>query len=250
MLDRGLHYGDGLFETIRVRHRQAVFWPEHLKRLEQGCQRLKIPFPGREALEADRRKLFSAQGSGILKIIVTRGNGERGYRPDLTAASRLAIAYPPTGASRRRDLSVTLCRHRLGVNPALAGIKHLNRLDQILARAEWDDEFDEGLVLDIDGHLIEAIASNVFLVVGDLLLTPELNRCGVAGIMRQKILDRAPALGLRTRVRPVEPDEIDAADELFLCNSVTGIRPVARMDARRWPAHPVTDRLIEALNPI
>ena len=249
LLDRGLHYGDGLFETVRVRQRQPLYWREHLDRLERGCRRLALPFPGADALDRDAQRLLAEQNPGLLKIIVTRGPGERGYRPPTGVANRLMIAYPHAPAASGKPLAVTLCRHRLGLNPALAGVKHLNRLDQILARAEWADEFDEGLIRDLDGNLIEAVASNVFLVFGDTLVTPELNRCGVAGIMRQKILDQADSLGYQVDIRQVDPAEIAQADELFLCNSVAGIRPVASVDAHRWPDHPATRRLIEALNP-
>ncbi len=248
--DRGLQYGDGLFETLRIVNGEPVFWLDHMQRLEAGCQRLGIDYPGEALLRRELGELVGADGRGVLKIIITRGVSARGYRPGHGAAGRILLWQPrdvDLASDARPGWRVTWCRHRLGINPALAGIKHLNRLDQVLARAEWDDEFDEGLMLDLDGRLVEGTMSNIFLVMGRTLVTPGLNRCGVAGIMRKKILERAGTLKFETEIRDVAPADVAKSDELLLCNSVIGIRAVARLGEQRWSAFPVSEALREAL---
>ncbi len=123
-----------------------------------------------------------------------------------------------------------MCQTRLAVQPMLAGLKHLNRLEQVLARAEWSDaEVAEGLMCDVDGHLIEGVATNLFLVNNERIVTPDLRRCGVAGVMRQVLLEQLPGIELPMEVRDVAVEELDVADECFLTNAVVGVWPVARI---------------------
>ena len=234
LLDRGLAYGDGLFETIAVRDGQPLAWPAHMARLARGCAALSLPAPQPAALLDDAQRLLSACDHGVIKILLTRGNGGRGYRPPAAPQPRRVVSLHPwpaeldegNGAPRQ----VWVCRQRLGHQPQLAGIKHLNRLEQVLASAEWPSpDFFEGLMLDIDGKLIEGIRSNVFVVQGKTLLTPELSRCGIAGIVREAVLDCASAHGFVPRVEPMTLAQIGAHDEMFLCNSVMGLRVVGEI---------------------
>ena len=187
--DRGLAYGDGLFETIGVSASRPELWDRHMARLETGCARLKFPPPDLESLAREAEKLCNGarlcdgQERGILKIILTRGGGGRGYRlPDPPAPSRILSFHPRPDypdSYAREGVAVRLCDLRLSAQPALAGLKHLNRLENVLARAEWTEEgIFEGLLRDEDGHIIEGVMSNVFVVRQGALATPGLSRCG------------------------------------------------------------------------
>jgi 4-amino-4-deoxychorismate lyase len=138
-------------------------------------------------------------------------------------------------------VEVRFCRSRLGINPSLAGVKHLNRLEQILARAEWPlGGVREGLMLDTDGHVAEGTMTNLFLAKPGALITPKLDLCGVAGVMRALVFEAAGELGLTIEETRILPDELYAADELFLTNSVVGVWPVRRLEDRTFPVGPVT----------
>jgi 4-amino-4-deoxychorismate lyase len=241
--DRGLHYGDGLFETLAVLDGEPLLWERHYARLRQGCERLGIPSPDPSTLRAEADQLCAQAGKAVLKIIVTRGPGGRGYRPpELADPTRILSLHPYPdypAAWPAQGVSIRLCQTRLGRNPALAGIKHCNRLEQVLARAEWADPgIAEGIMLDLEGQVIEGTMSNIYMIYKDILLTPSLDMCGVAGVIRERVLELAEGLGVRSEVRPVSVDELRGADEVFLSNSVIGIWPVARLvdtDGREFP---------------
>ncbi|SDH35156.1 4-amino-4-deoxychorismate lyase [Pseudomonas flavescens] len=246
LVDRGLAYGDGLFETMAVQGGRALLLERHLARLIAGCTRLRID------LDADRlRSELSAfcveLGQGVAKLIVTRGDGQRGYAPSAGAPRHILQAgampaYPPQHGES--GIRLFPCETRLAEQPLLAGLKHLNRLEQVLARAEWQDaEHAEGLVRDVSGRVVEGVFSNLFLVRDGVLSTPELSRCGVAGVMRAELLEQAQALGIICQVRDIEWDELLAADEVFLCNSLYGVWPVRELQERHWSVGPLTRKL-------
>ena len=251
--DRGLHYGDGLFETVAVRDGRPLLWARHLQRLVAGCRRLGIEAPSGDELEREAGRLCRGLERAVLKVIVTRGGGGRGYRPPHRgAATRIVSTHPWPDHARSHSLEgVTLrvCRTRLAVGHPLAGLKHLNRLEQVLARAEWDDPLiPEGLMLDHDGRLIGGTMSNVFLVKGDRLITPDVSGSGVAGVMRGALLELAHGAGVTPVVRALCLEELETADELFVCNSLMGLWPVKAVDAgRRLQPGPVTRRLAERM---
>lgn len=249
--DRGLAYGDGVFETIRVTAGGAQFLPLHLQRLQEGCRRLGIVLDI-ELLQRELQQLIDSIGSsvaGILKITVTRGAGQRGYRSDGCTGSNRYLQFHRAENDRYRRMqggvAVTVCNHRLPVNPALAGIKHLNRLDNVLARSEWrDDNIDEGLMLDSAGRVVEGTMSNLFLVSAGELVTPALHRCGVAGVLRRVVLEAlAPALGISTRVADLSLEDLYHAEEMFICNSLIGICPVVALNCVGMEAGAVTRSL-------
>jgi len=251
--DRGLLYGDGLFETIAVQNGMPRRWSRHLARLQRGCARLGIGPPDAALLESEAAMLCEDRQRAVLKIIITRGTGGRGYRPDPAApATRIMQlhTYPSWPAEYGlAGVCAGLCSLRMGYNPHLAGIKHLNRLEQVLARAEWSDpEISEGLMQDQQGFLIEGTMSNVFLVRDDRLLTPDLRRCGVDGITRTLLLELAEQAGIATGVRDIAMNELAGADEIFLCNSLIGIWPVIRVSDRHYPVGRLT-RLLQELLP-
>jgi 4-amino-4-deoxychorismate lyase len=145
---------------------------------------------------------------------------------------------------------VRRARLRLGENPALAGIKHCNRLEQVLARREWSDPgIGEALMFSSSGALVSGTMSNVFLVHGSKLLTPSVDRCGVAGVMRATVLDLAAQLGIPAQERRLDETELAAAEELFLTNALIGIRPISELDGVSVPPGPVTRRLQRELMP-
>ena len=244
--DRGLAYGDGLFETMRVVAGRVPLWPWHLRRLQHGLRRLGIEMPSKDALQGDVSSLARGQDA-IVKLIVAR-HGGRGYAPHGAAGmSRLALRYaPPDDAAidHARGVRVRWCRLRLGLQPALAGLKHLNRLEQVLARAEWRDErVHEGLLRDSDGHVICATASNVFIVRDGVVQTPRIDRCGVAGVARAWTLAQVRRWRLPVRESRLSPVDIESADEVFLTNAVRGIVPVRAVGSATFDVGPVAQRL-------
>jgi 4-amino-4-deoxychorismate lyase len=246
--DRGLLYGDGVFETVAVVDGRAACWPRHLTRLQAGCERLGIRGVDYPCLTAEVARLVENRERATLKVLVSRGSGGRGYRPpESVTPSRMMQLHPwpdmqPSWADS--GVAVRRCSIRLGHNAALAGIKHLNRLEQVLARLEWDDPgIMEGLLMDVAGNPVEGTMSNLFIVRDNVLLTPGLRLCGVAGIMRSVILDLAEQQALATRICTIGNDELLQADEVFLTNSLIGIWPVIAIDNTSYRKGPVTTRL-------
>ncbi len=244
--DRGLSYGDGLFETMLLRGGGVRFLPSHLARLRLGCNRLGIDCP-EAALAADIAQISATASEGVLKILLTRGTGGRGYKPPADATpTRIVSLHPvPAGAT---TVTARWCKLRLSRNPALAGMKHLNRLEQVLAQREWADErIGEGLLLDTEGELVGGTASNLFIVRQGVLLTPDLRFCGVRGVMREQVLKTAAKLGLQSSEEPLWPHDLEAASEAFVTNAVRGIRPVIALAEHRWSAGPIARQLSVAL---
>jgi 4-amino-4-deoxychorismate lyase len=234
LTDRGLHYGDGLFETIAVRLSAPCLWSEHLDRLCLGAARLGIPLPDPGLLLHECLALSQGVGDGVLKLILTRGSGGRGYRPPVAPfPTRILALYPLPGyPSDWGDTGVAVrwCQTSLGESPSLAGIKHLNRLEQVLARSEWDDEgIAEGLMCDPRGRVIAGTMSNLFVYTGGRLLTPRLNTCGVAGTVRGLVLRLAPGLGVGVAEVDLRLENLVTADGAFLTNAVLGVWPVRRL---------------------
>ncbi|HEV2111654.1 MAG TPA: aminodeoxychorismate lyase [Gammaproteobacteria bacterium] len=247
--DRGLQYGDGLFETFAVKDGRICLLDLHLQRLAEGCGRLGLGMPPQDALRAELQAMAEGAVRAVLKLILTRGSGGRGYRPPAGAVTRRVLSrhpWPDYPEARAQDgVSLKVCDTRLAVQPRLAGMKHLNRLEQVLARAEWNDAdgYQEGLMLDTEGRVIEGTMSNVFASPGEgVLLTPDLSRCGVAGVMRRHILEQAAKSGVTTREVQFTLDELLRAREIFLCNSVMGVWPVVRLAGKAFPTGPMTRR--------
>ncbi len=233
--DRSVHYGDGVFETVAIRDGQLELWPQHVSRLRKGCERLGFAAPDCGLLAREAIQLSGNHQRAVLKIIISRGGGGRGYRPpEKPTPSRILALYSwPEWPDEyySQGIRVRICNTRLGRNPQLAGIKHLNRLEQVLARSEWDDPaIAEGLMLDTEGRLVEGTMSNLFMVCNGVLLTPDLSHCGVAGIMREKVMEIARQRGIRCEIGRFVPSELEMAEELFLTNSIIGIWPVRRTD--------------------
>lgn len=243
-LDRALEFGDGLFETIAVRDNRARLLARHLARLAAGCARLGIPPQDPAVLKAEIARAARIPGVGMLKLIVSRGAGGRGYVVDPLAPSRrwLAALTPrPRPARYALDgVAVVTLATRLAEQPLLAGMKHLNRLEQVLGRRELaDPAVAEGLMLDTTGRVVCGTMTNVYAVIDGCIVTPSLQRAGVEGVVRAALLDAWRAAGTDVVVRDLWPAELAAASELLLSNALIGVWPVASLDGRTYAPGPV-----------
>ncbi|MBA3563286.1 MAG: aminodeoxychorismate lyase [Gammaproteobacteria bacterium] len=250
--DRGLHYGDGVFETMALRDGIVRFHERHLRRLAYGCERLRIEPPPQGTLEREIAELTAGTPSGVVKLVVTRGTAGRGYGTRRTSAPTRVLSLHDdrvTPASfYRHGVRLRFCTTQLGRNRALAGVKHLNRLEQVLARLEADDDqADEGLMLDETGRVISGTMTNLFLVRGGSLITPALEDCGVEGIMRGVVLESAVSAGFETRICDVRRDDVEAAQELFVTNALIGIWPVRVCAGHPLEPGTVTRNLMDRL---
>ena len=250
--DRGLLYGDGVFRTLRVSSGKPEHWPLHYQKLQHDCTALGIACPDFACLSEEMGRLLPDYPEAVYKLIVTRGQAVRGYAPAPDAVPNHiwdVSPLPEYPANRaEQGVALCLCELRLSQQPRLAGIKHLNRLENVLAASEFAmSDADEGLLLDAQGHVIEGTRSNVFLVSGDKLITPDLSRCGVAGVQRDRVMAYAEKIGMAVEVRDVMPDELRTADEVFLTNSVFGLWPVARFEQQCWTGFTRTKQISSAL---
>lgn len=236
--NRGLNYGDGVFETMRVHRSELPLWPQHLARLQQGAGRLEIAMPDVHFIEARIADMVSAVDAGVLKLLLTRGEGGRGYAPPSDAVPTWTLSLLPLPRVQAA-LRVHPCDTRLAIQPALAGIKHCNRLEQVLGRAEAARAgCDEGLMRDMVGNPVCATSANLLVLRDGRWRTPPVEACGVAGVLRGWLL----AQGL-VEVAAVAADDVADADTMALCNAVRGILPVRALGAREWSPHPATGEL-------
>ncbi len=258
-LDRGLAFGDGLFETLRLSQGVIPLLDRHLSRLKSSCLRLHIPLD-LTLLRAHLARFLSeiaGQGvaSGAIKLIHTRGQGGRGYYPPLLNATHptTLFIFHAFEHGDPQPVALQVLEHRLSHNPYLAGMKHLNRLEYVLAAqsTSWEAAVGElhGLLLDVNGMIVEAMHHNVFAIQNGQLLTPELTHAGVRGVMRTLIMDTlADSLSLGVTELPMRIESLIQADEVFVCNSLRGIQPVIKQHQHSWPVGPLTKRLQRRLN--
>lgn len=247
--DRGLAYGDGVFRTLRTEAGQPVWWADHYAKLEADCSVLMLDCPDQNELRAEVCQVAEA-GQGVVKIMLTRGMGARGYAlPEVPATTCIVLASALPQQVRTADgIHARWCEFKLARQPRLAGVKHLNRLENVLARAEWDDpDVFEGLLCDDQGVVISGVMSNVFWVKAGELFTPDLSQCGVAGVTRMRLLRAAARRGLRTHIDRFLPAQLLAADEVMICNSLIGVRRVARLAGTTWSSAGWTTLLNDAL---
>jgi 4-amino-4-deoxychorismate lyase len=259
-LDRGLHFGDGVFETIACLHGRPRFLALHLARLAHGCRILGFSPPTAPALRAEIEQLAGATERAIVKLIVTRGPATvRGYATSgREQATRVAIRYPwpvEDPALQQQGVNVRVALMRVGENPALAGLKHCNRLEEILARSEpGAAAAGEALMLSRSGKLVSGTMTNVFLVDGPAgsprLRTPAIDLCGVAGVMRRVVLREAARAGIAATECVLTPADLAASSEIFLTNARVGIWPVGRLEDRALIPGPLTRRLQSLLQPL
>ncbi len=256
IVDRGFNYGDGVFETMALINASIPLWALHRQRLLAACERLKIPLDI-ALLSAQLQKFLSvcsscSQHRGVVKLVVTRGSGGRGYEPPLNPVPTICFSFYATdihlNSQTNTAVELGICQLQLAGQPLLAGIKHLNRLENVLARQEMQQQgLVDGVVCSQSGLVIETTAANVFLVKNDQLITPALSQCGVAGVVRELIktlcqdtaLLPPPLNSLSFHEADVSMAMLLDSDEIFISNSVWGVRPVSRCGSRTWALHPV-----------
>lgn len=250
-LDRGLAYGDGVFRTLRTQAGQPLWWRDHYAKLAGDCAALLLACPDETEVRAEVCRV-AAVGEGVVKIVLTRGTGARGYAPPQDQACTRIVLSAPLPAHAQPDAPVDIiarwCTLRLARQPRLAGIKHLNRLENVLARAEWaDPAIFEGLLCDDSGAVIGGVMSNLLIAKAGELFTPDLGQCGVAGVARARLLRAVARRGIPLHIGRLLPDAILAADEVMICNSVIGVRRVGRLDDVTWTPAGWTTTLNDAL---
>ena len=244
--NRGLHYGDGVFETMRLLDGRIRFLDAHVERATEGCARLGIAL-STDGLLQELSCLPRQPQPSIVKAVLVRSGAARGYRPASNSeAMRLIMLYPWAEASS--TVQAQWCSTRWSRNPRLAGLKHLNRLEQVLAQQELRDGVDEGLMLDTEGEVVSATSGNVFIVRQGKLYTPDLRLCGVRGVMRKQVIGAARALGFSVEECSLWPADFDRAEEAFITNALRGIRPMVQLEGQRWPSGPIAQQLKRALS--
>ena len=232
--NRGMAYGDGVFETMRVDRGRVHWWDAHWSRLAGGAERLRLPMPDCGIARDACRSLFADESDGVLKLLLTRGGEGRGYAPTADASPVWVVSRHPLPARLHRGLELHWAKTTVAIQPALAGLKHCNRLEQVLARGECAGRgTDEALMCNGDGDVIGATAANVFMLHDGRWRTPRLDRSGVAGVCRAQLLSV-----LESSEECVSPADAEGADAVFLCNAVRGILDVAQLGAHAWAPHP------------
>ncbi|MCW9055914.1 MAG: aminodeoxychorismate lyase [Gammaproteobacteria bacterium] len=251
--DRGFQYGDGVFETIACKNRSLIYWNEHLQRLNNACSILKLAITDENTWLKDIEKIIKTHDEDqVIKLIYSRGEGQRGYKlPDPTEPVRIVMSSPMpvyTEDMYHQGVSLMVCKTPASSNSRLAGLKHLNKLDIVLARSEWSDEtIFEGLMLDDYGNVIEGTMSNFFAVKNNSLYTPILKRSGVNGIIRQRIIDLAKNDNIVTQQIEIKLDKLLEMDEIFITNSLIGLCPVNQLESNRYKTGPITRHLMMKL---
>lgn len=250
--DRGLMYGDGVFRTLAVKQGHPQHLQRHLDKLSADCGAINLPDLDQASIRQDIALVTRDGRNGVLKIVITRGSGTRGYKiPSPSSPTRIVITAPLPDYPLRHSsqgVAVVMCHTRLAIPAPLAGVKSLNRMENVLARSEWNDAtIAEGLMCTSDGAVISGTMSNFFYVRDGVLGTSDLRTCGVAGVQRDRILDHAKAHGIPLTMKPLHQADLIRAEELFLCNSLMGIWPIVACGELRWPVGPITRRLQSAL---
>jgi len=248
--DRGLAYGDGVFRTLRAANGEPLHWRRQFNKLADDCARLSIPCAPATVLLAEVRAVARQYPQAVVKITVTRGSGPRGYAPPRPCTPLRIVEGAPFSAATdaMAGIAVHVCAVRLAHQPALAGVKHLNRLENVLARAEWSDPaIREGLMRDQQDNVIGGTMSNVFIAEQGRLVTPPLHQCGVAGVTRARVMALAASAAIPCSEAYPTLQRVLDADEVFLVNSLIGLWPLAHMGTRRWNPGPLAREIGHAL---
>ena len=260
VFDRGLAYGDGLFETMSWRYtgkkkNQVEFWKRHLNRISFSCKKLKISLPKENILQSHKDKILNKAyrlgiKKGILKLIITRGIGMRGYKFEKNINPTIIfLAFPFRDYPNHfyeLGVNTKFCKSYITSNRNFAGLKHLNRLDSVLARDEWNNEkIYEGMFIDENENIIEGTMTNIFLVKGKNLFTPELLDYGINGIMREVVLENYDKFFDKIKITKIKKTSLNEFDQMFLTNSLLKIMPVRKIEKHKFSILDNTRRIIE-----
>jgi 4-amino-4-deoxychorismate lyase len=236
--DRALQYGDGVFETVRIFNGEIPMWEFHQQRLGNAQKILGLAL---DDFFAQWPSFVEKNLAGIehacAKLVISRGEGPRGYKiPDKAQINwwLKLTDLPASGLAKTPPFRLTLCQHAISRQPALAGLKHLNRLDQVMARSEWSeqDAFDEGIMFNLDGDVIEGTMSNIFWLEGEQLYTTDLSQEGIDGCVRRWLIKQQKNKRPIIIEKNVKLDRLLNADGVFLSNSLIGIQSVAEIDGQ------------------
>lgn len=248
--DRGFAYGDGVFRTFRIKAGVPLHWPRHYQKLAHDCAALSISPPDGALLLAEINQLVAGLADGVVKIIITRGSSIRGYSAPANQTPTRVVCLSPLPHYPENyyqdGVGLHMCATRLGHQPRLAGIKHLNRLENVLAASEWQDAgLAEGLMLDIAGNVIGGTRSNLFMCLNGELITPDISQSGIAGVQRERIFSWARQQGLVCNTALFSVEELQRADEIFLVNSVFGVWPVRSFPGYQRSSFPMSKKIQE-----
>lgn len=253
VFDRGLLYGQSVFETIAIRKNEFCLLERHLQRLAKGCEVLCIPLD-QAALNNELalfRKSLNNNAKSVLRITITMGEGGRGYlNPEEPQVNRILSLHdhPIHSPSNWTDgIMLGLSDVKLASQPLLAGLKHGNRLEQLMARRSWQAGWHEAVVCDYSENVIEATQSNVFIVSKKVVKTPVLNQCGVAGVMREYVIEQAQKLGFEVQIVSLSVAELAQADEIFVTNSIIGLWPVKQFQQHEFTHFTVANTLLKSI---
>lgn len=247
--NRNVQFGDGIFETCLLEDVRLFFWDYHFKRLEIGAERLGIILPKSSVWLADIQKLInrSRYKNALVKLILSRGSSHQGYTGYQLKAVRI-VSIIPLAKAVKTTIKLGVCSHYYSHNPQLAGIKHCNRLDNILARQSLDKQYNDGIMLDQNGKVISTTKANIFMVKEDKIMTPQLSYCGIAGSRRAVIFELCPRLNLFISEQDISLDELQSADEVFISNSLLGIVGVSHILGTKYPHREHTLQLQQLFN--
>ena len=247
IFNRNSQFGDGLFETCLVENKKILFWKNHFARLNRGCEQLKISRVDESVWLSDVKKALSlcSYDRCVVKLILSRGESLRGYgfKDDIKPV-RAVIVSELQKATFNHSFSLEYCQSGYDSNPKLAGIKHCNRLEQVLARAGLKS--DEGIMLDENHNVISVTQGNIYAIHDNILTTPKLDKCGVEGTRRAVILDLAKLLGIKVKVDTLSIKELDQADEVFISNSIIGIQSISEIGDIGFGESPITKQIKDA----
>ena len=261
VLDRGLSYGDGLFETMSwclLENKKVLgveFWDRHLRRLRASCSVTKIKFPSNDLLTKYKNKILkrsyaSGMREGVLKIIITRGVGGRGYKfeKDITPTV-IFLTFPNNQIDTKfykSGVKLRFCNSSIFSNPQLAGLKHLNRMDSVLARSEWDGKnFFDGVMVDDSNNIIDGTMTNIFFSKNNILYTPLIKKSGLNGVMRQVVIEKSKLFFKRVIETQIKKNLFKTFDEMFITNSIIKILPVKNLQEKNYKISNSTRQLID-----
>ena len=260
VLDRGLSYGHGLFETMSWRHLRELdsfgveFWNRHLKRLSASSLKMKIKMPSKEILNNYKDKIIKKSinlgfNEGVLKIIITRGVGGRGYKYEKDIEPTIIfLSFPKVRIDEsffKKGVNLRFCKSPIFVNHQLSGIKHLNRIDSVMARSEWQNkEFFDGVLLDDSKNIIDGTMTNIFFSKNNILYTPDLKKSGINGIMRQVVIEKSKIFFNSVHEIQINKKNLKLYDEMFITNSIIKILPVKKLEKKEFSISQSTRNLI------
>ena len=247
IFNRNVQFGDGLFETCVVENKKILFWVNHFARLNRGCEQLKIGNVDESVWLSDVKKALSlcSYDHCIVKLILSRGESLRGYgfKDDIKPV-RAVIVSELQKTTPNNSFCLEYCQSGYDSNPKLAGIKHCNRLEEVLARAGLKS--DEGIMLDENHNVISVTQGNIYAILGNKLITPKLDKCGVEGTTRAVILDLVKLLGIKVKVDTLSVKELCQDDEVFISNSIIGIQSISQIGGIGLGESPITKKIKDA----